>query len=350
MDAPQSYTYMLAKDLLEEKVHVINKRYPFFLVGVDGKDQDAIVAILSDIYGADTLISVMTGDGKAYQINLGMVFLEGENNTLGFAPEKNLTDHKRFDFSDLEEILIRLRGEGGCEWDRAQTHESIRINLIEEAYELVEAIDLANKAMLLEETGDVLLQAVFHTQIAKESGEFNYSDMLSAVCKKLIDRHTHIFGTNHANNAEEALNFWTEAKKKEKKYLSSADAMDRVPKNLPALLYAEKIQKIAKKVNFDFPNAKECYAKVLEELDEFNGAVSDENRVEEAGDILFSVVNLLRFYKIEPEMALADANRKFFKHFDKVEQIVTSRGKKMEECTLDELDEIWNSDEVRSAK
>ena len=350
MDAPQSYTYMLAKDLLEEKVHVINKRYPFFLVGVDGKDQDAIVAILSDIYGADTLISVMTGDGKAYQINLGMVYLEGENNTLGFGPEKNLTDHKRFDFSDLEEILIRLRGEGGCEWDRAQTHESIRINLIEEAYELVEAIDLANKAMLLEETGDVLLQAVFHTQIAKENNEFNYSDMLSAVCKKLIDRHTHIFGTNHANNAEEALNFWTEAKKKEKKYLSSADAMDRVPKNLPALLYAEKIQKIAKKVNFDFPDAKECYKKVLEELDEFNNAYSDANRVEEAGDVLFTVVNLLRFYHIDPEMALADANKKFFKRFDKVEQIVTARGKKMEECTIEELDEIWNSDEVRSDK
>ena len=350
MEQAQTYTYMLASDLLSETVHCINKRYPFILAGVNGKDSDEVVKILSDIYGAETPISVMTGDGKAYQIVLGMVYLEGENNTICFAPQTKLIDRTRFDFSDLEEILIRLRGEGGCEWDRAQTHESIRINLIEEAYELVVAIDLANKAMLLEETGDVLLQAVFHTQIAKEEGMFNYSDMFTAVCRKLIDRHTHIFGTNHAENAEQALNFWNEAKKKEKKYLSSADAMNRVPKNLPALLYAEKIQKIAKKVNFDFPDAKECYKKVLEELDEFNNAYSDANRVEEAGDVLFTVVNLLRFYHIDPEMALADANRKFFKRFDKVEQIVTARGKKMEECTIEELDEIWNSDEVRSDK
>ena len=350
MDQAQTYTYMLASDLLSEPVHCINKRYPFILAGVNGKDSDDIVKILSDIYGAETPISVMTGDGKAYQIVLGMVYLEGENNTICFATQTKLIDRTRFDFSDLEEVLIRLRGEGGCEWDRAQTHESIRINLIEEAYELIEAIDLANKAMLLEETGDVLMQAAFHTQMAMEEGMFNYSDMLTALCRKLIDRHTHIFGENHANNAEEALNFWNEAKKKEKKYLSSADAMSRIPKNLPALLYAEKMQKIAKKVNFDFPNADECYKKVLEELDEFNNAYSDENRVEEAGDVLFSFVNLLRFYHIDPEMALLDANKKFFKRFEKVEQIVTAQGKKMEECTLEELDAIWNSEEVRSAK
>ena len=350
MDVSQSYTYMLAEDLLNEKVHVINKRYPFILAGIDGKDQDEIVAILSDIYGADKIIAVLTPEGKYYQINLGAVYLEGQGNTISFDAEKDVTTHSRYDFSDLQEIMMRLRGEGGCEWDRAQTHESIRINMIEEAYELVEAIDLANKAMILEETGDILMQSVFHTQLALEEGQFNYGDMITGICRKLIDRHTHIFGQNHANNAEEALNFWTEAKKKEKKYLSSADAMNRIPKNLPALLYAEKLQKIAKKVNFDFPSAKECYGKVQEELNEFNNAYSDENRVEEAGDLLFSIVNLLRFYHIEPEMALEDANRKFFKRFEKVEQIVTSHGKKMEECSLDELDAIWNSEEVKSAK
>jgi tetrapyrrole methylase family protein/MazG family protein len=255
-----------------------------------------------------------------------------------------LTKLKRFGFYDLVEIMRTLRAENGCEWDRAQTHESIRINLIEEAYELVEAIDCNDPAMMLEETGDVLMQAVFHTEIAKENGEFGFSDMITALCRKLIDRHTHIFGENHASNADEALVFWNEAKKKEKKYKSGADAMDRVPKNLPALLYAEKIQKIARKFGFDWESADGAVDKINEELNELLEADASR-KIEEGGDLLFAAVNALRLMKIDPEMALHESNKKFLRRFKALEDKFASRGKDMNECSLEQLDEVW--DEVK---
>jgi tetrapyrrole methylase family protein/MazG family protein len=165
--------------------------------------------------------------------------------------------------------------------------------------------------------------------------------MLTALCRKLLDRHTHIFGENHADTPEEALVFWAEAKKKEKKYTSNTDAMSRVPKNFPALLYAEKVQKIAKKCGFDWDNVDGAVDKVREELDELLTA-SPEDRHEEAGDLLFAVCNVLRFYKIDNEMALHDANRKFVERFKVVEELATRDGKEMTDYTLQQLDEFWN--------
>lgn len=239
--------------------------------------------------------------------------------------------------------MARLRGECGCEWDRAQTHESIRINLIEEAYELVEAIDCADRDMMLEESGDVLMQAVFHTQIASESGEFDYSDMLTALCRKLLDRHTHIFGENHANNADEALNFWNEAKKKEKKYTSNTDAMQRVPKNLPSLLYAEKSRKSQRNAVLTGRITNPRRTKSARNLRSF----AERRRAPRGRSRRFAVCRCQRaqIFKVEPETALREANAKFLRRFAAVEERVKAQGKEMTDFTLEQLDKIW--DEVK---
>jgi tetrapyrrole methylase family protein/MazG family protein len=303
----------------------------------DRRDCEAVKNKVVSCYGKDKSVAFSLDgvEGKTTAENLAIfdeIYLE---------KEVDLKDRKRFDLGDLEEIMKRLRADDGCEWDKIQTHNSIRINLIEEAYELLEGLDNNDRDMMLEECGDVLLQAVFHTQIAEDEGDFNWTDMLTALCRKLLDRHTHIFGENHADTPEEALVFWAEAKKKEKKYTSNTDAMSRVPKNFPALLYAEKVQKIAKKCGFDWDNVDGAVDKVREELDELLTA-SPEDRHEEAGDLLFAVCNVLRFYKIDNEMALHDANRKFVERFKVVEELATRDGKEMTDYTLQQLDEFWN--------
>ena len=285
-----------------------------------------------------TLQTTFSFDGKEGEVKATDLALFDE---VLLSCEKELKERKRFDLGDLEEIMKRLRADDGCEWDKIQTHNSIRINLIEEAYELLEALDQNNRDMMLEECGDVLLQAVFHTQIAEDEKDFTWGDMITALCRKLLDRHTHIFGENHADTPEEALMYWAEAKKKEKKYTSNTDAMGRVPKNFPSLLYAEKVQKIAKKCGFDWDTVDGAVDKVKEELDELLTATPD-HRHEEAGDLLFAVCNVLRFFKIDNEMALHDASMKFVRRFQVVEELATKDGKSMSDYTLQQLDEFWN--------
>ncbi len=329
-----SYQRYIVADFLSTAF--FNKRIALVVDGVKPDDVAAVKAKLFDAYGdVDVTVEV---DGKDVKSSVSTLPDDFDVLMIDSVP---LIECKRFDFSDLEQIMHRLRADDGCEWDRAQTHESIRINLIEEAYELVEAIDLKNAEMMKEECGDILMQAVFHAEIAQKNGEFDYIDMISGLCRKLIDRHTHIFGANHANNADEALVFWEEAKKKEKKYTSASDEMDRIPKNLPSLLYAEKLQKKAKKVGFDWDDVSCAYDKVAEETDELKNA-DKEHRAEEAGDLLFAVVNVLRFYKIDPEMALHEANNKFFRRFKAVEDAIKAQGKEMKDCTLEEMDAVWN--------
>lgn len=331
-----SYQVYKATDFIPPYV-AVNKRIPC-LVKADGKAEcDKVKNKIISTYGVDKSVDfsfenkVSTCRAKDLEL-FDEVLLGGE---------VELKERKRFDLADLEEIMKRLRADDGCEWDKIQTHESIRINLIEEAYELLEGLDAKDKDMVKEECGDVLLQAVFHTQISEDEGDFTWTDMLTALCRKLLDRHTHIFGENHADTPEEALVFWAEAKKKEKKYTSNTDAMNRVPKNFPALLYAEKIQKIAKKCGFDWDDVYGAVDKVKEELDELLSATPDK-RHEEGGDLLFAVCNVLRFFKIDNEMALHDANEKFVKRFAVVEALATADGKSMTDFTLDELDKFWD--------
>ena len=204
-DLSKSYQQYIVDDFLSTLF--FNKRIPLVILG--GEKSDAVKQKLLDVYG-DVDVLVVGNVGKTCKVQ----DIGGDYDKI-VVDAIPLIEAERFDFSDFVQIMKRLRADDGCEWDRAQTHDSIRINLIEEAYELLEAIDAKDKDMMKEECGDVLMQAIFHTEIAEHEGDFDYGDMLTTLCRKLIDRHTHIFGTNHANTPEEALAFWNEAKRAE---------------------------------------------------------------------------------------------------------------------------------------
>ena len=260
-----------------------------------------------------------------------------------FIPSKNLVDKQRFNFSDLYQIMRILRGENGCQWDKAQTHESIRQNAVEEAYELVEAINNDDIDNIVEESGDLFLQSIFHCVIAEDMGEFSLEDCLSGICRKLIDRHTHIFGDVVANTPEEALKAWDNAKAKEKHYSSASDKIDKIAKALPSLMRAYKVQKSASKVGFEFDDFEQVVGKVREEIEEFCNSKTADELEDEGGDILLAVVNALRWKKVEPEIALSRAIEKFVKRFKYVEE---KCGADMQSKSLDELNALWEEAKI----
>ena len=250
----------------------------------------------------------------------------------------------KYTIDDLLNIMKRLRADDGCDWDKVQTHQSIKRSMIEEVYEAIEALDNNDDKMFANELGDVLLQVVFHSRIAEERGAFNFNDVVSEICQKLIDRHSHVFGNDKAGNEEEALASWEKNKKKEKGLKSYSDALVDVPKNFPALIRAEKVQKKAKNAGFDWDSIDGAMDKVYEELEEIKDAVKSDNQgniSEEFGDLLFSVVNVGRFLKADAEMCLTDATNKFIKRFIKMEDLAEENGKKLDELSLNELDELW---------
>lgn len=256
-----------------------------------------------------------------------------------------ITAKKHFTFEDLVEILRFLRCEQGCPWDRAQTHNSIEINLIEEAYELVDAIRKNDPEKMTEEAGDVLLQSLFHAVIGEENGEFTVADVIDGECKKLITRHTHIFGEERAADEQSALVYWEKNKYTEKRLDSAGERVKDVPECLPALLRAEKVQKRAAKFGFEFACADDIKAKIAEEISEFAAATASgdaEAMAEEGGDLLFSVVNLLRFTGVESENALAKSTAKFIERFINTEKLVKADGKQMETLSPIELDRYYN--------
>ncbi len=258
-----------------------------------------------------------------------------------FFPAEAFLNKQRFGFYDLIYIIHRLRDKDGCEWDKAQTHESIRENAVEEACELVEAINNHDLDNMREETGDVLLQGAFHAVIAEGAGEYDVSDVISELCKKLIFRHPHVFGAVKANNAEEALAAWEKAKMAEKKQKSASERMAHVAKTLPQTMRAAKVQKYAATVGFDFATAEDSAEKVTEELAEFLSA-EDKDAEMEAGDLLFAAINTIRKRKIDPEMALMRSVDKFIRRFTAVEGRVRNMGLDIKTVGLEKLDEIYN--------
>lgn len=246
-----------------------------------------------------------------------------------------------YEFKDLEEIVRLLRAPGGCPWDREQTHESIRRNFLEEAYEVAEAIDEGSLEHLKEELGDVLLQVVFHAQIENELGHFTVDDVADGVCKKLIFRHPHVFSDTQVSGSEEVLVNWEELKRTEKHQSTHTDALNAVARSLPALWRAEKVQKKAKKAGFDWDNAADALNKLSEEVEELKQAVAEQSNIEEElGDVLFAAVNVSRFVKADAEDALTAATDKFIRRFARVEALCADQP--MEEHTLEELDALWN--------
>lgn len=252
----------------------------------------------------------------------------------------DLYNKDRYTFGDLIEIIYRLRDPDGCPWDRAQTNKSIRNNIIEEAYELVEAVDLDDTAKMREESGDVVLQGVFTAVIADSDRRFSVNDVISELCRKLVGRHTHIFGPDKATDAESALYFWEKAKYKEKKYESLEDKLDSVPATFDAVMKANKVQKIIKKTGFDFPDIDGAIDKLYEEIEEFVKA-DESHKESEAGDIMFAAINVLRMAHIDPEVALNATTDRFRRRFSYVIKQAEKLGKKVEELSLDEMEKYY---------
>ncbi len=252
---------------------------------------------------------------------------------------------EKYDINDLLEIMRCLRAPGGCPWDAEQTHESIRKNLIEETYEVVEAIDKKDSGMLLEELGDLLMQVVFHAQMEEEKGSFNFDDVADGVCKKLIERHPHVFGEVEVSGVGDVLDNWDAIKRRKKGQKKGSEPMLSVPRELPALMRAAKIQQKASAVGFDWPDVSGAYDKIIEETQELKNAVDSgvqEDISEELGDVLFSVVNVSRFLKCDAEEALTAASDKFIDRFIRVEQLAKKNGVDMEKASLEELDKLWD--------
>ena len=255
----------------------------------------------------------------------------------------NWANKPTYNCQDLREIVKILRHPGGCSWDMEQTHQSIRRNFLEEAYEVAEAIDEGSTDHLKEELGDVLLQVVFHSSIEEDAGRFNLDDVADGVCKKLIYRHPHVFGDVTVHSTGEILANWEELKKKEKGQATQADAVDAVARSLPALWRAEKMKKKAAKAGFDWQDVSGALDKLSEELDELKAAAlnGEGDPVEELGDLLLAAVSVARFLNADPEDTLHAVCDKFSARFRKTEELVTERGLKMDKLSEEELHAIW---------
>lgn len=244
----------------------------------------------------------------------------------------------------LKAIMHRLRAPGGCPWDAEQTHESIISNLIEETYETVDAIQRADDTDMAEELGDLLLQVVFHCEIAEEGKRFNLDDVARGISEKLVRRHPHVFATSSAEDSDAVLRQWDEIKRKEKGE-KEVPYLHGVGKGLPALIRASKLQKKAAKVGFDWPVETGVLSKIRKELRELQSAI-DEQKMdeveEELGDLLFSVVNLARYRKIDPEVLMGKANSKFERRFGEMESIIKKGGKSLEEADPGEMEDAWS--------
>jgi MazG family protein len=263
-------------------------------------------------------------------------------------------------FEDLVAVQARLRAPGGCPWDREQTHATLRTYLIEESYEVLDAIEKGSPAELAEELGDLLLQVLFHADLARETGAFDISDVITGIHDKMIRRHPHVFGDVKAETAGEVLKNWAQLKVKEKqtaspKRVSSEDAtpsaLDDVPRNLPALLEAYQMTRRAAQLGFDWELVEGIFEKLEEETTELRAALTTSNRraaEEEVGDLLFSVVNLARFLGFDPEVTLKHSNLKFRGRFQEMEWEASRSGRSLSQLSKEKLEELWNAAKAKA--
>lgn len=247
-------------------------------------------------------------------------------------------------FETFQQVVARLRAPDGCPWDREQTHLSLRPHLLEEAYETLEAIDQADPASLQEELGDLLLQIVLNAQIASENGDFRMEDILAGINRKIIHRHPHVFKDTELEGVEGVLKNWEKLKEEERRTNGVEEEkgmLDGAPRSLPALSLAQEYQDRAARVGFDWPTINPVLQKVHEELREVEEASNEEELSRELGDLLFAVVNLVRWYKVDAESALRGMNRRFAQRFKYIEHQARMNGRKLSEMTLEEMDRFW---------
>ena len=271
--------------------------------------------------------------------------------------DDSFINQDRYAIDDLVEIMAFLRSDRGCPWDREQTHASLKKNLLEEAYEAIDAIDNGIPEKLCDELGDVLLQVVLHAQLAREAGQFDFNDVVRCICRKMISRHTHIFGQDRAASPEEALDTWEKNKLIEKGHTSQAQVLQDVPRVLPSLHRSFKVQQKAAQVGFDWDDASGPLAKINEELEEImkirastqqavekgemRQEIADRAVAGEVGDFLFAAVNYARHLNVQPEIALNQSTEKFIRRFSRVEELAGRQGFAWNEMSLATMDQLW---------
>ena len=255
----------------------------------------------------------------------------------------NFVRKPQYGYEDLLEIIRLLRSEDGCPWDKAQTHQSIRRGLLEEAYEAAEAIDNDDPVLLKEELGDVLMQVVFHADIESDAGRFTIDDVCDGVVKKLLFRHPHVFGSQREDSPESVLVSWDKLKRQEKGQKTVADSMDSVARSLPGLWRAEKLQNKAASAGFEWPDVQGALDKLEEEVAELRRAVVEDGDVpEELGDVLFAAVKVGRFCACDPEDAVNGTCEKFIRRFRAVENGAAAQGREVSQLSLEEMTALWN--------
>mgnify|MGYP005839539945 CR=1 FL=1 len=338
----------LSKDELQLSQHIIICQVYDQMIASEVKL--TLMEQLPDLYE----VYIVTGAGsEAERIKVVPLFELDRQTTLNnitsvYVPpvkDEQLLEHQ---FITLRNVIATLRGPNGCPWDKKQTHLSLKKYLLEETYELLEAIDNDDDDHMIEELGDVLLQVMLHAQIGEDEGMFSIDDIIKSITTKMIRRHPHVFGDISVNDAEEVVKNWEEIKKEEKAERELEKSLfDSVSKTLPGLLKAYKYQHKAATVGFDWSEVEPILEKIIEEIEEFQQEVNQknvnkQNVINEFGDILFAIVNLGRFYKIDPEEAIEMTNRKFYERFRYIEKTVKQEGKQMEELLLEQLDKLWN--------
>ena len=295
-----------------------------------GDDHPVFLADLRAMHGQEIPLSMLDA-GHTYGYYTSIVIL----------PDC-LEQKNRYTFSDLVSIMDVLRSRNGCPWDIEQTHESLKRYLIEESYEVLEAIDKHDMNALFDELGDVLLQIVFHAKIADQNHAFDVTDITTAICKKMISRHAHIFGTVVANTPEAVIKSWESIKKQEKGQYSQTEAIRSIPQGMPALMRSEKVQNKAAHIGFDFEDIFGAIDKLKEEIAEIENDLSNHDKlIEECGDLLFSAVNISRLAGVEPELALKKSTDKFIDRFAHVEKLAAERSVDMHTCGIDTLNDLW---------
>ncbi|KIP20496.1 MULTISPECIES: nucleoside triphosphate pyrophosphohydrolase [Anoxybacillus] len=318
----QVYDSFIASDVKLALLEKLPHDYPVFIVYAAGSKQERIEKV------------------PLYELDRGMTV---NNLTSVYVPKVENDELLYHDFITLRRVIATLRGPNGCPWDRKQTHESLKKYLLEEAYELLDAIDQQDDENMVEELGDVLLQVMLHAQIGEDEGMFSIDDVIRAVTEKMIRRHPHVFGDVHVEHAEEVVRNW-QAIKQEEKARESLSLLDDVAKALPGTSRAYEYQKKAAEVGFDWSEVESMWRKVEEEMNEVKQEANrmDEQKLKmEFGDLLFALINVCRYYKVNPEEALAMANEKFYRRFQYIEQKVKQSRKDWSSYSLDQLDEIW---------
>lgn len=324
----QVHNRLVASDLKLALLEVYPSSYPVTIIQAAG------------IVGQEKIIPVALAELDHFPDfdHLTSVYIKPDLN-------KKIEEKQSYSLNALFYVMEKLLSPEGCPWDRQQSHQSLKPYLIEEAYEVIETIDNDNMNKLREELGDLLLQIVFHTMLAQKRGDFTFEGVVEEITQKMIRRHPHVFSDLTVNNAEEVLKNWDLIKATEKgeSNLPKEKVMDKLNKSLPALLMAEEVQKKAKKVGFDWDSQEGAWDKLLEEVEELKLAcVEKKGMEEELGDLLFAVVNVARFIKVSPEVALYKTIQKFLRRFNYIEEKLAEKGLKWEQMELNELDKFWN--------